>query len=126
MSIPFQLDQNDARPMYIQIMESIKYLIIRGEWSTGQKLPSIRELAVLLKISVITVNRAYQELEREGVIITRKGKGSFVAERTELAFEQKLAELDEHLSQVAQLSKLLNLEKEALIEKLSVLFEREM
>ena len=75
----FTLSQSDKRPMYFQIMEQIKQRIMVGDWAEGQPIPSIRQLAVDLQVSVITVKRAYYELEREGVIVTQHGKGSQVA-----------------------------------------------
>jgi GntR family transcriptional regulator len=65
--------------MYAQIVEQIVTKVIAGHWKAGDSLPSIRELAVNSRVSVITVKRAYLELERAGVIVTRQGKGSFVA-----------------------------------------------
>ena len=56
MDQPFQLSQADGRPMYVQIMDNIKQLILKGEWAEGEGLPSIRELAVAINVSVITVN----------------------------------------------------------------------
>ena len=73
------LSHADGRPMYLQIMEQIRRRIAVGDWKAGQPLPSIRQLAVDLQVSVITVKRAYLELEREGVIATQHGKGSVVA-----------------------------------------------
>ncbi len=70
----------DPRPLYEQIYESIKSKILKGELKPGDVLPSIRQLARDLKISVITIKRAYLELEQEKLIITRPGKGCFVAD----------------------------------------------
>jgi GntR family transcriptional regulator len=67
--------------MYAQIVEQVIAKVMAGAWAPGAPLPSIRELAAGSNVSVITVKRAYQELERAGVIVTRQGKGSFVAER---------------------------------------------
>ena len=75
----FAISQSDKRPMYLQIMEQIKQRIAVGDWTEGQAIPSIRQLAVDLQVSVITVKRAYLELEREAIIITQQGKGSRVA-----------------------------------------------
>ena len=74
----------DRRPMYLQIMEQIRHRIAVGDWQPGAELPSIRALAASLQVSVITVKRAYLELERDGVIVTRQGKGSFVADSADL------------------------------------------
>lgn len=91
------LSQNDSRPMYLQIMEQIKQKVRAGDWPAGHPLPSIRELSVNTQVSVITVKRAYTELEAEGVIITQAGRGSFVAETTDLPQELAQAELDKTL-----------------------------
>ncbi len=70
--------------MYQQIVDQITAKVMAGDWTAGQSLPSIRELAAASRVSVITVRRAYEELERAGVIATRQGKGSMVAERSDL------------------------------------------
>lgn len=71
--------------MYGQIVEQVTAKVLSGDWSPGQSIPSIRQLASASKVSVITVKRAYLELERAGVIVTRPGKGSFVADSLDLA-----------------------------------------
>lgn len=91
------LSQNDSRPMYLQIMEQIKQKVRAGDWPAGHPLPSIRELSVNTQVSVITVKRAYTELETEGVIVTRAGRGSFVAETGDLPQELAQAELNKTL-----------------------------
>lgn len=78
------LSASDPRPMYQQIADQIIAKVMAGDWAPGQSLPSIRELAAGSHVSVITVRRAYEELERAGVIATRQGKGSVVAERSDL------------------------------------------
>jgi GntR family transcriptional regulator len=83
--------------MYLQIMEQIKQKVRAGDWPAGHPLPSIRELSVNTQVSVITVKRAYTELEAEGVIVTRAGRGSFVAEAADLPQELAQAELDKTL-----------------------------
>lgn len=70
--------------MYQQIVDQLTAKVMAGDWVAGQSLPSIRELAAASRVSVITVRRAYEELERAGVIDTRQGKGSVVAERADL------------------------------------------
>ena len=104
--------------MYQQIMDGIKALVINQEWPSGHAMPSIRELASALKVSVITVKRAYQELEREGLIVTRHGMGSFIASATQTASEQKLVEIQNHLRQAISLAQLIKMEDEALCEQL--------
>jgi GntR family transcriptional regulator len=112
------ISQTDARPMYLQIMEQIQARIAAGDWPAGRELPSIRALAAALNVSVITIKRAYLDLENEGVIVTRHGKGSFVAEAISLAGELQEQKLDEHLSAAAELSRQLGLDEEQLAARL--------
>jgi len=112
------ISQTDARPMYLQIMEQIRQRIAAGDWAAGKELPSIRALAAGLSVSVITVKRAYLDLESEGVIVTRHGKGSFVAEVNGLAGELQEAKLDEHLEAAAVIARGLGLTDEELAARL--------
>ncbi len=112
------ISQADARPMYVQIMEQIKQRVAVGDWPPGQEIPSIRQLAVDLRVSVITVKRAYLELEREGVIVTRQGKGSMVAEGAALQPRLLEQDLSRHLDQVARLAAQLGLTPEELLSRL--------
>lgn len=80
----FVIDHNSGLPVWIQIKNRIAYLIGSGAFVPGDRLPTVRVLAVDLDISYNTVNRAYMDLEREGYISTRKGRGTFVAERHDL------------------------------------------
>ena len=112
------ISQTDARPMYLQIMEQIRARIAAGDWPAGQELPSIRTLAAALGVSVITIKRAYQELESEGVIVTRHGKGSFVAEDGNPAGALHNRKLDEHLEAAAGLARQLGLSRDELVSRL--------
>lgn len=91
------LSTRDSAPMYQQVVDQITAKVVAGDWPAGAPLPSIRELASASQISVITVKRAYQELERSGVIVTRHGKGSFVSESLEAPRALLRTELDQHL-----------------------------
>src|SRR5271157_6317498 len=97
------ISQSDGRPMYLQIMEQIKQRVAVGEWAAGEEIPSIRQLAMALRVSVITIKRAYLELEREGVIVTQHGKGSFVAADPDLGSRLYDKEFEEHLRQVVRI-----------------------
>src|ERR1700761_9062689 len=99
MNGAFSISQSDKRPMYLQIMEQIKRRVAVGDWAEGQAVPSIRQLAVDLQVSVITVKRAYLELEREGILVTQQGKGSRVAADAGLGARLREQELQEHLEQ---------------------------
>jgi GntR family transcriptional regulator len=120
----FIISQSDKRPMYLQIMEQIKQRIAVGDWAPGQQIPSIRQLAVDLQVSAITVKRAYLELEREGVIVTRHGKGSQVAEGVDLGARLREAELNQHLEQVAKLGALAGMDAKELESRLKAVLER--
>ncbi len=108
----------DARPMYLQILEQIKQRVAVGDWPPGTEIPSIRQLAVDLRVSVITVKRAYLELEREGVIVTQQGRGSFVAEGSGLGPAMLEQELDKHLEEAVRLAVQLGMPFENLVSRL--------
>jgi GntR family transcriptional regulator len=114
----FVISQSDKRPMYLQIMEQIKQRIAVGDWNEGQSIPSIRQLAVDLQVSVITVKRAYLELEREGVIVTQQGKGSHVASNPGLGARLREQELDQHLEQATRIAALLGIRPRELAGRL--------
>jgi len=114
----FILSQTDGRPMYLQIIEQIKNKIAVNDWQAGFKLPSIREFAVSLKVSVITVKRAYQDLEVQGVIVTQQGKGSFVAGGENMSLKMKQEELDIHIVEVLKTASILDMNIDEIIERL--------
>lgn len=97
MGVELLLSPHSNTPMYAQIMDQIVAKVMAGVWKPGDALPSIRELAGDGRVSVITVKRAYMELERAGVIVTWHGKGSFVAHASDatrtLAAEEFKAQL---------------------------------
>lgn len=91
------LSNSDPAPLYEQIEKQVIEQILKGRLEPGSSLPSIRSLAKELEISVITVKKAYEDLEAAGYIVTRAGKGSFVAEAgTEFVRESRLKEIQEH------------------------------
>jgi GntR family transcriptional regulator len=120
------ISRADGRPMYVQIMEQIRRRVAVGDWPRGEEIPSIRQLAVSLSVSVITIKRAYLELEREGVIVTQHGKPSRVAavpvpsDPVRLygvegpVLSDYIAELAEHLKEAARLADILGLTREEL------------
>ena len=114
----FVISKSDGRPMYLQIMEQIKQRVAVGDWKRGGEIPSIRQLAVALSVSVITVKRAYLELEREGVIVTQQGKGSTVAADPQIGPRLWDQELAGHLEQVVRLATLLGLSIEQIERRL--------
>ena len=124
MNGDFVISQSDKRPMYFQIMEQIKQRIAAGDWTEGQAIPSIRQLAVEFQVSVITVKRAYLELEREGVIVTHQGKGSLVAANPDLGTRIREQELEQHLEQAARIGTQLGLHSGDLESRLRATCDR--
>lgn len=102
----FVISRSDGRPMYLQIMEQIKERIAVGDWPRGAEIPSIRQLAATLRVSVITVKRVYQELERDGVIVTQQGKGSTVSDNPNVE-RPRYEDLVQHIDQAARVGTLL-------------------
>lgn len=96
----FQLDFGDHRPIYEQIREKIKELIISGVLGENDKIPSVRELAANLAINPNTIQKAYKELESEGYIYSRRNSGSFVSPQKEIAGKSDTGELFDRLDSV--------------------------
>ena len=113
-------------PIYEQIYNQIKGLIIGGELKEGDALPSMRFLAKELKISVITTKRAYEELERSGFIVSITGKGSFVGVKNpELIKEEHLRRIEEEMRSICLKAKMCNVSIEELNEMLIMVYEEE-
>jgi len=112
-------------PIYLQIMEKIKKEIISGNLEKGEKMPSVRNMANELKVNVNTMQRVYQELEREEVITTQRGTGSFVTENDDviLAIRQQIA--DELLSSFVKGMRELGLDDDSILARLSEYMEVE-
>ena len=106
-------------------MEQMRQRIAVGDWQPGHEIPSIRAMAVATRVSVITVKRAYLELERAGVIVTRQGKGSFVADNVDLGVQLKHEELEEHLRAAGEIGKQLGLTPDDLAARLREVLENE-
>ena len=116
------ISNSGQEPIYAQITRQIKAKILNGELQQGDALPSIRLLAKELRISVITTKRAYDELEREGLICTVAGKGCFVAARNpQWVREEMLRRIEEHLQQISQLAAQAGISGEELCDMLRTL-----
>ncbi len=113
-------------PIYEQIVSQIKGLIISGELKEGDALPSMRILAKELRISVITTKRAYEDLERDGFIVSITGKGSFVAEKNlEFIREEQLKTIEEHMQKICEAANSCNLSLAELIEMFTTIYKGE-
>ena len=111
-------------PLYQQIKEQIKSAIFKQELKEGEKLPSIRALANDLEVSVLTTKRVYAELEKEGFIITKAGRGCFVApENLELLRESRRRLVEEKLLETWNLAYTLGITKKELLEMMDLIFE---
>lgn len=124
ISMQIIISNSSKEPIYEQITNQIKSSILAGELKEGTALPSIRNLAKDLQISVITTKRAYEELEKAGFIYSIVGKGSFVAEQNlDVIREKKLKVIEEQLSAVIANSKEIGLPYEDLLQLFNILYE---
>lgn len=118
------ISNHSKEPIYEQITNQIRTHVLSNVLTEGEALPSIRNLAKDLQVSVITTKRAYEELEKEGLIYSIVGKGSFVAEQNlELIREKKLRAIEEQLNAVIMNSKEIDLTLAELVELMTILYE---
>ena len=96
------IDYKDTRPIYEQVAEKFKTLILKGVLQPDEQMPSVRNLAMELSINPNTIQKAYSELEREGFIYTVKGRGNFVAGSEHLLMERKKSCIDKILKLVEE------------------------
>ncbi len=120
------ISNSSPDPIYEQVSKQIKTAIISGELAEGDPLPSIRNLAMELQISVITTKRAYEELEKEGFIDAVSGKGCFVAmQNKELLREKKMKTVEDLLSDAVFEAKKLDISFKEIKEMLELLYNEE-
>lgn len=118
------ISNSSDEPIYLQIVNQLKEHIVKGELAESEPLPSIRNLAKELKISVITTKRAYDELEKEGFIVTVAGKGSYVAAiNTEMLRETKVKMIEEKMTEAINEAKLVGLSLKELQDMLKLIYE---
>lgn len=110
----FQLDHSDHRPIYEQIKEKIKELIIKGVLKENDKVPSVRELASMLTINPNTIQKAYRELEFEGYIYSLRAKGSFVSSKGEVVKKSDADGMMQEYRAIVSRVKFLGISKEEL------------
>jgi GntR family transcriptional regulator len=117
------LSNASGEPIYAQIVSQIRTMILDGRLEAGEALPSMRNLAMQLRISVITTKRAYEELERDGFIESYTGKGSFVkAQNAELFREEQLRQIEALLSQAADRAEKCGISLAELTEMLQMMY----
>ena len=121
------ITNSSGLPIFEQIENAIKEAIFSNELKEGEMLPSVRSLANELKISFLTVKRAYDELEKAGFIKTVQGKGSYVAPKNlDLIKEEKLKEIQDYIEKIYEVSKISNISKKEVIELFKMIFEEEI
>lgn len=120
------LSNSSSLPIYEQIKEQIKDQILSGNLEENEMLPSLRQLARDLKISVLTTTRAYNELEQEGFITSRQGKGFFVMSKgSNLIREQLIKEVEDNLNNAIQAAQRASMSDDEIISLLKLLLEVE-
>lgn len=116
------LDARSTNPLYVQILKQIKAAIVSGELEPGEKLPSMRALANSLNVSVLTTKRVYEELEKEGYIISQVGKGSFVArDQLPLIIETQQVEMEQYIHKALDIAKQLNISNDEFISLIQLI-----
>lgn len=120
------ISNKSSKPIYEQITTQIKAMVMNGELQTGDMLPSMRALAKSLHISVITAQRAYEDLQRDGFIETVTGRGSFVAaQNRNFIQEEQQRKAEEHLQEAAEIGRTSGIALEKLIELLTLFYLKE-
>ena len=120
------ISNNVNKPIYEQITQQIKAMIMSGELQAGESIPSMRALAKSIHVSVITVQKAYEDLQRDGFIETTVGRGSFVsAQNKEFYQEEQQRIAEEHLEAAAEIGRTSGISLDKLIELLTIFYQEE-
>ncbi|WP_438495582.1 GntR family transcriptional regulator [Paenibacillus sp. IHBB 3054] len=117
------ISSNRNKPIYEQITSQIKTMIMSGELQAGDPIPSMRSLAKSIQVSVITVQKAYEDLQRDGFIETTVGRGSFVSAPNKDVFqEEQQKKIEEHLTIAAEIARTSGIKLEKMVEILTVFY----
>lgn len=117
------ISNNANKPIYEQITSQIKAMIMSGELQAGEAIPSMRSLAKSIHVSVITVQKAYEDLQREGFIETTVGRGSFVSTQNKEFYQEEQQRIaEEHLQAAAEIGRVNHISLEKLTELLSMFY----
>lgn len=121
------INHTSMQPIYEQIADRIKAMVMEGKLKEGEMLPSVRTMAKELKISALTVKKAYDFLEEEGFVVTVHGKGSFIAEHNQnLMMEERRKETEAALEQVIRRSRQGGLSDEEIRELFELIMEEDI
>ncbi|NFI51822.1 GntR family transcriptional regulator [Clostridium botulinum] len=119
-----KVDPRSSTPIYEQVELRIKELILKGALNEGEKLPSVRELSSILTINPNTISKAYRELEREGIIETLRGKGTFITNNIKLTTDlKKLEKIKEELKNLILEASYVSIDKEKFLNIVQVIFD---
>ena len=117
------ISNNANKPIYEQITTQIKAMIMSGELQAGDAIPSMRSLAKSIHVSVITVQKAYEDLQRDGFIETTAGRGSFVSARNKEFYQEEQQRIaEEHLQAAANIGRVSNIPLSKLTELLTMFY----
>lgn len=120
------ISNKTSKPIYEQITSQIKALIMSGELQTGDPIPSMRSMAKSLHVSVITVQKAYEDLQRDGFIETTVGRGSFVsAQNKDFFLEEQQKKIEEHLQEAIEIAKASGISAKKIIELVNIFYNEE-
>lgn len=120
------ISSNTSKPIYEQITSQIKGMVMSGQLKTGDPIPSMRSLAKTIHVSVITVQKAYEDLQRDGFIETSVGRGSFIsAQNREFIQEELHKKIEEHLRLAAETARSSGVKLEQLTELLSIFYKED-
>ncbi|NEZ45803.1 GntR family transcriptional regulator [Clostridium niameyense] len=118
-----KIDSRSSKPIYEQIIDGIKENIVRGILEPGDKLPSVRELAIMITTNPNTVSKAYKELEREKIIEVLRGKGTYISDFKPKVDEEKMNFIKKELKQLLIEAQYLGINKEEFIKMLNNIYE---
>ncbi|GEN46576.1 GntR family transcriptional regulator [Alkalibacillus haloalkaliphilus] len=119
------LNPTSNKPIYEQIIQQVKERILQGVVVAGDKVPSVRELSAQLTVNPNTVSKAYKELEREGIFVTFRGKGTFINEDVhELVQEKEVEHLKEQAEKLVQSAKQAGVSKEEMKQWIDEIFQK--
>ena len=120
------ISNSSSIPIYEQIKNQVINQIMEDELHEDEALPSIRSLAQDIKISVMTIKKAYDELEEEGYIVSRQGKGTFVAPKNvEMAKEKARKDIEFHIEKIVDIAKRQNISKQEVIDTFEIYYGSE-
>ncbi|MFB5190952.1 GntR family transcriptional regulator [Alicyclobacillus fastidiosus] len=122
----WQLDTGSGVPIYLQLKQQIIQKVVRGEWGPGHQLPTVRQLAVDVRVNVNTVSRVYSEVEREGFIQTHQGKGTFVSAKSRWAGDvgDRMEAVERFAEMVMEMARAQGIGRVELIEVLQEMDEK--